>query len=385
MTCPTTLYNVKRIAYIPVSYSESDYLAAIGISGYKQLLINADGLTIDTKGETADYNELNGVKRVDNQRDPLRITGSLKCSKNFDSKILANHSDLLNAGLGKVNTGVLTTNVTAGKGSVDTPFLTASTTNLTVGALVQIDGTDKYFVVTSIKDNTSFTVEVPLTTTISSPTTFNNVISIDLSETKGTCDKFFNVVIELQDGNYIKLMGCTVVAEFTPVFEKQLTISFTFTSPSITTLNTIPAGFNLMKSETKGDVIMVNFSKVEVRDDVTETAIYPASFDLGFSVSVEPVKSITGLNNVLGYMNYSSIKPKMNLYRTSVSKTLVLTPRTAKTYLFFQDGFGLVLVGAKMTLIDQAVNNSNHENINLELDVNYSIGSRVFIIGLSAS
>lgn len=385
MTCPTTLYNVKRIAYIPVTYSETNYLAAIETTGYKQLLINADGLTIDTKGETADYNELNGVKRVDNQRDPLRITGSLKCSKNFDSKILVNHSDLLNAGLGKVNTGVLTTSVTAGKGSVETPFLTSATTNLSVGSLVQIDGTDKYFVVTSIIASTSFTVEVPLTTTISTATTFNNVVSIDLSETKGNCDKFFNVVIELQDSNYIKLMGCTVVAEFTPVFEKQLTISFTFTSPSITVLTSMPVGFDTMTTETKGDVIMCNFSKVEVRDDNVETAIYPAMFDLGFSVSVEPVKSITGLNNILGYMNYSSIKPKMNLYRTSVSKTLVLTPRTAKTYLFSQSGFGLVLVGAKLTLIDHAINNSNHENINLEVDVNYSIGSRVFIIGLSAS
>lgn len=377
------LYNVKKVAYIPVTYSEANFKAALETSGYKEILINSDGLSIETKGVQAEYTLLNGVKRTDSLRETLKKTGVLKFSKNFDSAIVTNHPDLITGALGKVNTNVLTTTVTAGKGSVATPFLTISTTNLSVGQLIMIDDSDdnKFFVVESIVSNTSFTVETPLTTTIATSTTFKNVANIDITDAKGTCEKLFNFVVSTADGAYIELLGCGVTAEFSPVFDKQLTISFTVNAAEVVEVGTIPTGFATSTRETKGTVLFANFTKVGIRDDLTETTtISPANFELGLSITSEPIPSITGRNNIIGYTNLTSVKPKISMYRTLDAKTLVSTPRTPKQYYFYQASFSILMIGAMLTMIDRNVVNGSNANLVCEMDVNYSVGSRVYII-----
>ena len=369
MTC-RTLYDVKGLVYDTQDYA--NYLSAISTTGLQQILLHKDGLTLDTKAENAEYTELNGTRYTDCERVPLRQIGTLKFKKNFDSSLIDNHSELIKAGLGNILGGAGTSVVvTAGKGSTGTPFLTTSTTGLTDGNLVHIPS-EGFRRVVSVVSNTSFVVDVPLNTTIGTSTTFAVTKSIDLTNPIGNCVKTFNFVLSLADGSYVKMMGCGITCAFAPVYEKQLTIEFTITSPSVTILSSMPTGFDTATAETKGTPVICNFSDSFVTDEDSEMLPYfLPNFDLGYSVASEPMKTIGGLNNVMGYMSRSSIKPKATFDRVATCKAWVAASRTSRVYSFYQSNFGIYLAGAKMTLIDQSIANGNHDSIQVELDANY--------------
>ena len=378
MTC-RFLYDVKGLVYDVQDYA--NYLGAISTTGLQQILMHKDGLTLDTKAENAEYTELNGARYTDGERVPLREIGTLKFKKNFDSSLIDNHSELIKAGLGNILGGAGTSVVvTAGKGSTGTPFLTTSTTGLTDGNLVHIPY-EGFRRVVSVISNTSFVVDVPINTTIGTSTTFAVSKSIDITNPIGNCEKTFNFVLSLADGSYVKMMGCGVTCAFAPVYEKQLTIEFTITSPSVTILSSAPTGFTTATAETKGTPVICNFSSSFITDEDAEMASYfLPNFDLGLTVTSEPMKTIGGLNNVMGYMSRSSIKPKATLDRVADCKAWVAASRTSRVYSFYQSNFGIYLAGAKMTLIDQSIANGNHDSIQVELDANYDKDLKVYLV-----
>ena len=113
MTC-RTLFDDKSVAYDTQAYS--NYMSAIGET-FQQILIHKDGLTIDTKSENAEYTELNGTRYTDGERVPLRQIGTLKFTKNFDSSLIDNHSELIKAGLGNILGGAGTSVVVSASSS----------------------------------------------------------------------------------------------------------------------------------------------------------------------------------------------------------------------------------------------------------------------------
>lgn len=377
MVC-RTLYDVKSVAYDTQVYA--NYTSAIGET-FQQILIHKDGLTIDTKSENAEYTELNGTRYTDGERVPLRTIGSLKFTKNFDSSLIDNHSELVKAGLGNILGGAGATSVvTAGKGSSGNPFLTIITTGLTDGNLVYIPS-NGFRRVTSVVTDTSFTVDVPLNTTISTSTTFNVYKPVEITNPIGNCEKTFNFVISLNDGSYIKMMGCGINCEFNTVMEKQLTINFTITSPDVSILSSAPTGFTSATPETKGVPVKCTFTESLItNDDLEMVSYFVPNFDLGLTVSLEPMKVYGGLNNYLGYMCRSSIKPKVSFDRTTTCKAWVSNYRTSRVYSFFQSNFGLYIAGGKLTLIDQSTNLNNHDVIACEIDANYDKDLRVYLV-----
>lgn len=391
MTC-RTLYDVKGLVYDTQDYA--NYLSAISTTGLRQILMHKDGLTLDTKAENAEYTELNGTRYTDGERVPLRQIGTLKFKKNFDSSLIDNHSELIKAGLGNILGGAATTlTITAdtGTGAILTPFTASAVTDLTSGNLVYIP-LNGFRRVTSVNaGNKTFTVDVPTKQTsaqikssitpVPADLTFAVTKSIDLTNPIGNCEKTFNFVLSLADGSYVKMMGCGITCAFAPVYEKQLTIEFTITSPSVTILSSAPTGFTTATAETKGTPVICNFSGSFVTGENNEMVSYfLPNFDLGLTVTSEPMKTIGGLNNVMGYMSRSSIKPKATFDRVTDCKAWVDASRTSRVYSFYQSDFGIYLAGAKMTLIDQSIANGNHDSIQVELDANYDKDLKVYLV-----
>ncbi len=379
MTC-RTLYDIKSVAYDTQDYS--NYLDEISTTGFQQILIHKDGLTIDTKSENVEFTELNGTRYTDGERIPIREIGSIKFTKNFDSSLLVNHSELVKAGLGNISAGTISTiTIVSGKGSVTTPFvITQDTATLAVGDLIYIPNFG-FRAVATVDTETPFgcTVDTPLISTLTNAVCTVHR-SIDLTNAIGNCEKTFNFVISLNDGDFIKMMGCGIQCEFNPVFEKQLTINFTVTSPLVTIESSI-TGFSTATAETKGTPVKCNFSKSLITDEDGEMVSYfPPSFDLGFSTALETIKAIGGLNNVIGYMNRNSIKPKITLDRIALCKSWVANPRFSRVYSFYQSNFGVYIAGAKLTLIDNTTNMNNHDVISCELDANYDKDLKVYLV-----
>ena len=282
MTCKT-LWDVKKVGYNTQVYA--NYLSAIGTT-FQEILVHKDGLTLDTKAELAEFTTLNGTRNVDSERIELRNIGTLKFTKNVDTSLIDNHSALIEAGLGNISGGAGTSVVvTAGKGSSGTPFLTTSTTGLEDGNLVYIPS-EGFRRVVSVVSNTSFVVDVPLNTTISGPTTFKVMKSVDLTNPIGNCENTFNFVVQLADGSYIKMMGCGIKCEFELVFEKQLVITFNIMSPDVTELSSAPTGWSSITAETKGTPVICNFTESLITDtDLEMLPYFPPLFTLGLSIS----------------------------------------------------------------------------------------------------
>lgn len=378
MTECKTLFDVKEVYYNTKDFD--DYLEDIGTS-FQQVLVHKEGLTLETIGEVAEYTTLNGTRYVDSERIPLRITGSLKFTKNVDTALLVNHSELVKAGLGNiVGTTTGNTTVTEGKGSSEIPFLTTSTTNLSLGGLVFIPNVG-FRQVKSIVSNTSFVVDVPLNTTIGTSTTFVSYKGVDITAPVGNCSKTFNFVVKLHDGSYVKMMGCAPKVEFTPTYEKQAVITFNIICPEIIMLSSAPTGLSSATLETKGTPVKVNFSSSLITDDDAEMYSYfPVNFELGLTISEEPISTIGGRNNIVGYMMRSSLKPKITLDRIAKCKSWVSNYRTARVYSFYKSDFGIYIARGYLTNINQSVANGNHDTIQAELDVNTEADYKVFIV-----
>ena len=374
MTC-RKLYDVKSVAYQSANYS--DYMSAIG-TAFQEILIQKDGMTLDTKAENAEFTELNGTRYTDGERIGIRSIGSLKFTKNVDTSLLANHSDLIEAGLGEIIDSAAVITVTGGKGSVATPFLSGTTTGINVGDIIY-NATYGYFIVASIIAGQSFVVTNPLTAEVTNGTAFSSPKKINITNPIGNCSKTFNFVISLHDGKFIELLGCGVTCELTPVFEKQLTINFTITSPEIVTVDTTPITGGLT-AETKGVPIICNFTSSLITTGGVGVVYYPANFELGLTITSEPMRYIGGRNNIQGYMSRSSIKPKITFDTDSTSRGMVSTNRTERKYTFCGTSFSICLEAAKLTLIEQSMNNNNHDSIQCEMDANYKASTISYLV-----
>lgn len=375
MTCNKTLWDIKRIGYDTQVYT--NYTSPIGIT-FKEILTQKDGLTLDTKNELGEFTTLNGVRYTDSERIGLRNIGTLKFTRNFDTNLFDNHLDLIEAGLGELVTSANLVTVTAGKGVVGTPFLTTSTVNISVGSIVYIP-TIGYRTVTSLVTNASFIIDNPLDETISTSTVFTNGNKLDLTNPIGNCKNTFNFVVQLADGSYIKMMGCGIKCEFELVYEKQLVITFNIMSPDVTELTEAPTGWSSITAETKANPVICSFTSSNVITSGVAQSYFPPLFTLGLSITEEPMKAIGGLNNMLGYLNRSSIKSKISFDRITTCKTWVLSPRTSRKYVFAQSNLALEIESGYLTLIDRSVANGNHDTISCEMDNNIDAASRVYL------
>jgi hypothetical protein len=370
MTCYTK-YDIKSVFYSVKENTE--FQTAIDTDEMQEILINRD-ITCDTKGENITYSILNNERLVEDVNETLRQTGTLKISKNFDTALLTNHINLVNAGMGKISSATKHGNVTVtgGTGSSVTPLLTTSTANIEVGNLIYTP--DGLRVVTSIVANTSFQIDVPLLSAISGSTTLISYISCDLTNARGTCDKVFNFVVRLHDGRDIVMMGCNVRFDFAVTFEKQLSVTINVESASVyedalTLTNT--------NDETKGTPVKCNFSESKFKNSSTITSYFPFSMELGYGITTEKIDAIGGLNNVVGYTNRSSIKPKLKLARSTSGK-LIASYTNGVSLSLYQSNFGLYF--QKLTFFNKNLseNHNNFDSISLECNANVEKDYKVY-------
>jgi len=369
-----TLYDVKRVVYQTVDIA--DYFAAVNLSGMKEILANAT-LTIDTKGESATQKRLNSTKYVDDETITVRKKGNFTFERNVDTNFLTSHSDLINAGVGEVNSGTGgNVTVTAGVGSVATPFLTTSTTNVVANMLIFIPSYGLRKIV-SVVANTSFVVDRPIDTAISTSTTFISKKSINLSNPKATTTKAFNFAIETDDGALIILMGCVPSIKMELTQEAQLKATFTITSPEIYESS---SSLTNVTEEAFAEPVICNFSSSYfINSDGTVDEEYPQMMTLNLAGALEENKYNGGRNNIRGYNIRASIKPKMSFDRDATALALLAAPRTEVGYSAYQTNFGIYFQSVTFFNINSSEANGNHDSISAELNVNTKASANVYI------
>lgn len=373
-TC-RTLFDVKKVSYEAVD--PANYMNPITLSGQNVIMAHAN-LTIDVKGEAVSISQQNSTKYVDPEQITVRKKGNFVIEHDVDSNIMALHSNLVNAGLGEVGTGIPgSVTVTAGKGSVATPFLTTSTTNVVAGMLIYIPNYGLR-IVESVVANTSFVVDRSIDTAIATPTTFKSFKAIKLSLPKGTCDKSFNFIIETHDGKAIHFLGAvpTIAMELTPAGQLKMTI--TITAPEVSENSSVATS---PTAETFAEPVIMNFTNSYfIKSDGSVVSLFPQLFTLGYSASIEENTYPGGRNNVRGYNLRASIKPKMSFDRTTAALNLVLAPRTEVGYSAYQDGFGVYFQSVTFFNVNNSEANGNHDSISAELNVNTKANKNVYII-----
>lgn len=373
-TC-RTLFDVKKVSYDAVD--PADYMNAITLTGQQVIMAHAN-MTIDTKGEAVNIKRQNSTKYVDEEMITTRIKGNFTIEHDVDTNLLALHSDLVNAGLGEVSAGTAgDITVTAGKGSVATPFLTTSTTKVTAGMLVYIPSYGLRLV-KSVVANTSFVVDRPIGTAIATSTTLKSYKSIKLSKPKGTCDKAFNFIIETDDGKAIHCLGCVPTFALELANSAQLKATITVTAPEIAENSDVAT---TPTDETFAEPVTMNFSESKfINSDGTVTNLFPQLFTLGFTANVEENVYPGGRNNVRGYTLRASIKPKMSFDRTSTALALMNAPRTEVGYSAYQSNFGVYFQSVTFFNINRSEANANHDSISAELNVNVKADADVYLI-----
>jgi hypothetical protein len=377
------LYDVKRVGY--QSVASANYMDALGSSPALQEILVQSDIVIDTKGELATYKILNATKYVDDRNDVIRQKGSIKFTRNLGDSMFGVHKDLINAGLGEflsAGTAANTSIITTGKGgpiSGSDEFNVKSGSAMpVVGQLVHISGYG-FRVVTEI-DTLKFSVDRPIDTAIATETSFDIADTYKMHNPKGTCDKSFNVVVQTHDGEYIVAMGCNCNIEFALNFDKQLTLAITFTSPDITLVNS-----GLTPTFTAESTIdqpwICNFSEsIYVNSLNAEASYFPQSIDLGRSITEEPLMYPGGRNNIRGYLNRVSFKPVFKLDIDTVGKVirgLAQSYDSIIAWSFKQTQFGIYMNTCKGAQVDHTTNNSNHDAVTVNYDVNHRSDSVV--------
>lgn len=387
MAC-RTLYDVKRVGYQAVA--AANYMDAIGATPAVQELLAQGDIVIDTKGELATYKMLNGTKYVDDTNAVVRQTGSIKFTRNFDASMFSTaHQDLMNAGFGEyLSTGTAesTSIIQSGKGGplsgADEFVFKSGSAVPVVGQLIHIPNYGVRLVTEVSGSNVS--VDRPIDTAISSDTTINILRTFKMHNPKGTCDKSFNVIVENHQGSnaskeYIIAMGCNVMIEFNIVFEKQLTIAITFTSPdiSLSTSGVTP----VWTSEVLQNPWICNFTEsIYIDASNAETPYFPQMIELGRSLAEEPLKYPGGRNNIRGYLNRVSIKPVFKLDIDTTGKlirTAALT-RSIVAWSFKQSQFAMYFPTCQGGAVDHTTNNSNHDAASVAYDVNHTTSGVYF-------
>ncbi len=400
MAC-RTLYDVKRVGYQAVA--AADYMDGIGSDPITLKQIAAQGdIVIDTKGELLSYKQLNSVRYVDDTNVVLRKTGSIKFTRNFDRGLFDNHADILNAGFGEyLSTGTdeNASIILTGKGgplSGSDYFSVKSGSEVPVkGQLVHIPGYGVR-IVTDVGAS-KFSVDRPIANAFASGEHIFNILkTFYLHNPKGTCDKSFNVVVENQKSSesgarqeFIVAMGCTVMVEFNLVFEKQLTVSITFTSPDIymTDSNTLSA-INWGSAEQASDPWICNLDEsIYVNSSNAVTPYYPQMIELGRSLTEEQLKYPGGRNNIRGYFTRASLKPVIKVDIDEKGKLIrsYAAARDIVAWSFKQAQFAIYYPTCQGSVIDNVTNNSNFDAMSITYDVNHIPSATIEDVNLGSS
>ncbi len=373
-TC-RTLFDIKKVSYEAVD--PADYSDPINLSGQSVIMAHAN-LTIDVKGEAVSITQQNSTRYVDPEQITVRKKGNFTIEHDVDSNLMELHSNLVNAGLGQITTGSGgLVDVTSGKGSVTSPFLTTSTSDVSVGMLVYIPNYGLRRI-ESVVDNTSFVVDRSINVGIATSTSFETHNAIKLSLPKGTCDKAFNFIIETHDGKAIHFLGGvpTFAIELTPA--GQLKVTITITAPEVSENSDVATS---PTTELFAEPVIMNFlNSYFIKSDGSVVPLFPQLFTLGFSTTLEENVYPGGRNNVRGYNIRSSIKPKMSFDRTEAALNLVLSPRTEVGYSAYQAGFGVYFQSVTFFNVNNSEANGNHDSISAELNVNTKADKNVYII-----
>lgn len=357
MTC-RKLFDIKEV-YIK---DKSAFSGVLDSTAMRKML--ASELVLEMKAEQGEIKHLNSTKRTTAKKFDLRKKGTVTFVRNLDTNLLSLFADVINAGLGEVSTGTAgAVTVTAGVGSVATPFLTTSTTNVTAGMLIAIPnfGLRK---VESVVTDTSFVVDKAIDTAISTSTIFQSHKAINLSNPKGNCAKFFDVVVQGEDTSFV-FVDCVVNIDLQLAYEGQQKITVKFTASKsyedalLTLTNTV--------DETFATPVITNFDySLFLGSDLNEVSFFPQNFDLGRAVTVEEQKYIGGTNNLQGFRNIVEIDPIFTFDRVDTLADVLL----CDAYSCYQFEFGFYFPSLSFHEIDNSVANGNHESVVVKANVN---------------
>lgn len=384
MTQCRNLYHQKDVLYKTKTVNKDD----ISYVSMKRILANKN-IVVDMKGETVTDSVINVTKFVSDKKETLRKRGSVKIERNCDKNLIDYHSNLISASLGQVfpcTEGSFT--VTAGKGSVATPFLTADTSKIAAGCLVFISGIG-FRRVESIVTNTSFVVDKPLYTALSVNTTFKSKTAVMISKPIGSCSYYFDVVVRNSDlGKDDVFLSCTPRAELSLVFTGNQKITFNFEaakcdereSTSLTTPVDEPST-PMVKTDFEESVFTL-YPGTAIEDFLS---IFPQNFDLGLAITAEPQDYTGGLNNRDGGLLRSDINPKFTFDRVAEvydpsDITSSLVSQVNCIYSAYQEeGIGIYFPNiSSFYENDFTVANSNHDSIVTMANVN-DTSNHVFI------
>lgn len=362
-----------------------------------QLLVQGD-IVVDTKGELATFQTLNCTHYADESNIVIRKQGTIKFSKNLTASFFANHNEMAQAGIGAMlmdtpfveipkNTGFPCT-IAKTTGIVTLTGTGAATNHglLAEGQLVFIPGFGlRSIAIMSASPNFTLDTKIDtdfLTGSILPLETFN------IADPSGNKTYIFNVLIKNDDGDYIVAYGCGCDIQFEVTQDKQCLMSVTFTSPDMRLVAraAVEAGSPLTLSnvtdETEGLPIIWDFDNSYVNTEAgVETSYFPQVLTLGRSITVEPLKSVGGRNNIRGYLNRSAFKCAMKFDCDTVGKALIASPRTVAGWSFYSvsQGIGLYFSRTQLGQIDYTSANAKHDSYSVSVDINHMADSKVLL------
>ena len=355
-----------------------------------QLLVQGD-IVVDTKGELATFQTLNCSHYADESNIVIRKQGTIKFSKNLTASFFANHNEMAQAGIGAMLMDTPFVEITKNTGfpctiakttGIVTLTGTGAATNhglLAEGQLVFIPGYGLRAIAT-MGTSPDFTLDVTIDTDFTG--SILPLETFNIADPIGNKTNVFNVLIKNDDGAYIVAYGCGCDIQFEVTQDKQCLMSITFTSPDI---RKVESGITpTITSEVEGLPIIWDFDNSYFNSEVgVETSYFPQMLTLGRSLTVEPLKSVGGRNNIRGYLNRSAFKCAMKFDCDVTGKALIASPRTVIGWSFYSvsQGIGLYFSKTQLGQIDFTSPNAKHDSYSVNVDINH-LGTSKVLLGI---
>ena len=386
-----TIYD-KKCVYVQ-ALPIADLMTPIGATpAVKEILVHGD-ITIDTKGELATFQTVNCNHYTDESNVVIRTQGTIKFSKNITASFFKNHNEMALAGFGSLlmdsplveivkNTKVACTIAkTTGIVTITESVPATATAHglLATGQLVYIP---EYGLrsISDIGTSPTFTLDTTVDTDVTGY--FYPLETFNIANPDGNKNHIFNVLVKNDDGAYIVAMGCGVDIQFEVTQDKQCLMSVTFTSPD---MSKVESGVTpTITAEVEGLPIIWDFDVSFFNTEAgVETAYFPQMLTLGRGITVEPLKSVGGRNNIRGYLNRTAFKCAMKYDCDLNGKALISSPRTIFGWSFYSTLQGIALYFSKTQhgQIDYSSANSKHDSYGVNLDINH-LGTSKVLFGI---
>jgi len=386
--------NYKRILYKEEASFGEAYNKA---SNFKEFLV-ADDFKLNRVGEKLETIYENKERQMNARTTTGRVTGDFSTTKNLDKSWLAKHSDLVNAGLGKVEGG------TTSAATITAIATTSNITTLTIGAdwsaliglpvrITYTDGTVGSINIVESATATEVTLKIPFEATelakIQAGDELEDMKRVSISKPQNT--KTFQFIVEYDDDSIELLQGCGVQIQIPFNTEGKSTVPITIKSAKVSNLDSSGAVLDSVSGgtiTTEGtyQAVYYDFILNYVSDMATTPApksVVAQQFALNIAQELQAwTHQGGGVNNILGWWTKANVTAEAFYNRNDTNLVLFGTDNE-------NSGTQWVFLGQQQVAFYAPVANFTNgdadavgefDSLKYNVDVNHDTSSEPFIV-----